>query len=85
MYNMKHLGVAEARAQFGEILDQAEQGKPVIIVRRGVRFKVVVDAEPRRQNAAPLFEHVDDAIAGAQWTWKPGATGLTFASSRKRK
>lgn len=85
MYSMKHLGVAEARAQFGEVLDLAEKGQPVVIVRRGVRFKVTVDADPRPKAAAPLFAHVDEAIAGGQWTWTMGARGLTFAESRKRK
>ena len=36
---MTYLKVAEARARFGEMLDEAEKGTPVVIERRGVRFQ----------------------------------------------
>jgi prevent-host-death family protein len=42
---MKHLKVAEARARFGEILDEAEKGAPVVIERRGVRFRLVAERQ----------------------------------------
>ena len=89
LYNvhaMKHLKVAEARARFGEILDEAEKGTPVVIERRGVRFRVV--AEPGRPSAAskpPVFEFVDSAVMAGQWTWKAGAKGVAFAPRRKRR
>ena len=83
---MKHLKVAEARAQFGELLDEAEKGRPVIIERRGVRFRVVVEsATASTANAPALFEHVDDAVASGQWTWTQGPGGLRFAARRKRR
>ena len=58
MYNVhtvKFLKVAEARARFGEILDQAEAGSPVLIERRGVRFRVVVDHSPKAAAPAGAF------------------------------
>ena len=85
MYSMKGLKVAEARARFGEILDEAEKGTPVVIERRGVRFRLI--AEPARRakaSASTLFEFVDDGVMAGQWTWKAGAKGLTFAARRKR-
>ena len=48
MGNMK---VAEARARFGEILDAAEKGLPVVIERRGVRFRLVADVAERATTA----------------------------------
>jgi len=82
---MKHWKVAEARARFGEILDEAEKGNPVVVERRGVRFRLTAEAaEPRRGAAKPLFEFVDRALADGQWTWKSGPRGLTF-SARKRR
>ena len=82
---MKHLKVSEARAQFGEILDNAEKGLPVIIERRGVRFAVVVDKPSAPATAAPLFAHVDPDVLSGQWTWKPKKAGLTLAPRRKRR
>ena len=37
-HSRKGYKVAEARARFGEVLDDAEKGIPVIIERRGVRL-----------------------------------------------
>jgi hypothetical protein len=82
---MKHWKVAEARARFGEILDEAEKGNPVVVERRGVRFRLTAEkAGPRSAATKPLFEFVDPALADGQWTWKLGRRGLAF-SVRKRR
>ena len=84
---MKHLKVAEARARFGEILDEAERGVPVFIERRGVRFKVSAEVAAPGENAAqpdPL-EYVDPAVMSGNWTWKLGPKGLAFVARRPRK
>jgi antitoxin (DNA-binding transcriptional repressor) of toxin-antitoxin stability system len=87
MYSMKgHLKVAEARARFGEILDEAEKGTPVVIERRGVQFRLI--AEPGRPSggAKPaLFDFVDPAVVRGQWSWTSGPRGLAFAPRRKRR
>ena len=88
MYNvhMKPLKVAEARAKFGEILDEAEGGTPVTIERRGVRFTLSAERRaPAKVSRAALFEHVDAQLLTGQWTWKPSARGLTFSARRKRR
>ena len=86
MYSMKHLKVAEARARFGEILDEAEKGTPVVIERRGVRFRVVAEPEPRRsQGEGKLFDAVDPAVLSGQWSWTAGPKGLRFAGRRKQR
>ena len=83
MGNMK---VAEARARFGEILDAAEKGLPVVIERRGVRFRVVAEAD--RPAAAPrgaAFHFVDPAVTSGQWTWRADAArGMQFAARKRR-
>jgi antitoxin (DNA-binding transcriptional repressor) of toxin-antitoxin stability system len=86
VHYMKHLKVAEARARFGEILDEAEKGATVIIERRDVRFRLV--AEPQQPSDTPkaaLFDFVDPAVMTGQWTWKVTSKGVTFASRRKRR
>ena len=89
MYNvhqMKHLKVAEARARFGEILDEAEKGATVIIERRDVRFRLVVESQqPSPASKAALFDFVDPAVMTGQWTWKVSSKGVTFAPRRKRR
>ena len=84
MYNvhtMKAMKVAEARARFGEVLDEAENGVPVFIERRGVRFRVVVDEAPKAARAS--FEFVDADVLNGQWGWEQGKSGLTFKAHRK--
>lgn len=89
MYNvhvMTHMKVAEARARFGEILDEAEKGGEVVIERQGVFFRLV--AEPERSagaSKAALFDFVDAAVMTGQWTWKAGTKGVAFAAGRKRR
>jgi antitoxin (DNA-binding transcriptional repressor) of toxin-antitoxin stability system len=85
VHTMKHWKVAEARARFGEILDEAERGNRVVVERRGVRFRLTAESpQPRRGSAKPLFEFVDPSLADGQWTWRSGSRGLTF-SARKRR
>lgn len=87
MYNVhivKNLKVAEARARFGEVLDQAEAGAPVLIERRGVRFRVVVDEAPKGPSRAG-FDFVDDAVMDGQWSWEPGKNGVTFKARKKAR
>lgn len=84
MGNMK---VAEARARFGEILDAAEKGLPVVIERRGVRFRLIAEVTGRaRTPAAAMFDFVDPGVISGQWTWRADAErGMQFAPRRKRR
>lgn len=83
---MKHLNVAEARARFGEVLDEAEKGEPVSIERRGVRFRVIAEPHsPSRGKKTPLFDFVDRDVMAGQWTWSLGARGLRFVARKKRR
>ena len=83
MGNMK---VAEARARFGEILDAAEKGLPVVIERRGVRFRIVAESDrPSAAAREASFEFVDPAVTSGQWTWRADAArGMQFAPRKRR-
>lgn len=87
VHTMKDLRVAEARARFGELLDEAEKGRPVSIERRGIRFRLIAESAgaSQRSKTTPLFEFVDASVADGQWSWKPGRKGLTFSARRKRR
>jgi antitoxin (DNA-binding transcriptional repressor) of toxin-antitoxin stability system len=84
---MSNMKVAEARARFGEVLDAAEKGHPVIIERRGVRFRVVAEGARRApEPVEAVFDFVDPAVSTGQWTWRANATkGLQFAPRRKQR
>jgi antitoxin (DNA-binding transcriptional repressor) of toxin-antitoxin stability system len=84
MYNvhvMKRYTAAQARARLSQALDDAEAGSPVVIERRGVRFRIVREPSPAaRPRRAPLVEILDPAVERGQWTWAPASRGLRFRS-----
>ena len=89
MYNvhMKRYPVAIVRERLAEALDAAHDGVPVVIVRRGVHYRLTRETQaptkrqPRRQ---PLFSDVDPAILAGDWSWKWSPEGMTFVAARKK-
>jgi prevent-host-death family protein len=82
---MKGFTVAEARARFGDLLDQAEQGDPVIIERRGVRFRLQAEAPAKRILSTRFFDWLDPAVEAGEWTWELASGGARFKARRSRK
>ena len=87
MYNghMKRYSVAEARARFSDLLDAAEQGKPAVIERRGVRFVIRPEESQRRGARQKMIEYLDPDVANGQWTWEWSAEGVEFRGGRAPK
>ena len=87
MYNghMKRYSVAEARARFSDLLDAAEQGKPAVIERRGVRFVIRPEESQRRGARQKMIEYLDPDVANGQWTWEWIAEGVEFRGGRAPK
>lgn len=90
VYNVQTMAkpfrVAEARARFGEMLDQAQKGAEVVIERHGVRFRLVAESAPTSPRVDPqLFDYVDEDVASGNWTWEPDAAGVRFAARRTRR
>lgn len=87
MYNvhMKALRVSEARARFGELLDEALGGRTVVIERHGVRFRLQAErpGDPSRKTAGAI-EYVHPDVERGNWTWAGGGRGLRFRSRRVR-
>jgi antitoxin (DNA-binding transcriptional repressor) of toxin-antitoxin stability system len=75
---MKRYSVAEARARFSDLLDAAEQGKPAVIERRGVRFVLRPEGSQRPAGRRKMIEYLDPDVADGQWTWEWTAQGLDF-------
>jgi hypothetical protein len=82
---MKGFRVAEARAIFGELLDRAENGDPVFIERRGVRFSLRAEPPAPVKTPEPPFTHVDDAVAKGEWEWRWAKNGVAFRPRRARR
>ena len=79
--------MAEARARFGELLDEADQGETVIIERRGVQYTLkahTATAKPMT-GGKRLFEWIDPDVLNGQWTWTPTKNGLRFTPRKPRK
>jgi antitoxin (DNA-binding transcriptional repressor) of toxin-antitoxin stability system len=82
---MKGFKVAEARARFGDLLDQAEHGEPVFIERKGVRFllSVVPPTPSPAAGRTAFFTAVDPDVMSGEWTWTFGPKGLAFRPRRR--
>jgi len=88
MYNVhvKRYTVAQARQRLAEAIDSAENGEPVIIERRGVRFRLEA-VRPRRRSArrVPLLDILDPAVSSGNWTWSLNAGRLRFKRRARRR
>ncbi|MGH9242006.1 MAG: type II toxin-antitoxin system Phd/YefM family antitoxin [Vicinamibacterales bacterium] len=90
MYNVhemkKRYTVAQARERLASALDEAERGVPVIIERRGVRYRLslVSEAKPRRGKRIARIEVVDPSIDAGEWSWNWSGRALTFRPRRQR-
>lgn len=86
MYIVKRYTVAGFRRRLAQVLDETERGMPVVIERRGVRYRLSVEsARPRRRTKRPsTIEILDPAVARGQWDWNWTAAGLKFHGRRRR-
>jgi len=80
--HMARYSASEARRQFFELLDAAERGEEVILDRKGIRFRLVVEpnqvVEPP---TSPLIIDDPDVLSG-EWTWVSDGRGqLQFQST----
>jgi antitoxin (DNA-binding transcriptional repressor) of toxin-antitoxin stability system len=86
MYNvhMKKYSVAMVRERLSEALDSAEQGKPVLIERRGVTYELTVrKPATRRKRTAPQIELADSSLmTSGEWTWDWKDGALKFRARR---
>lgn len=80
---MKGYKVAEARAQFGALLDEAESGETVYIERHGIRFALwAEDSSAMRPKKGSTITWAHPAVEAGQWTWEDGPNGLEFVDTR---
>jgi antitoxin (DNA-binding transcriptional repressor) of toxin-antitoxin stability system len=87
MYGMKRYPVAVLRARLAEALDAAYAGVPVVIERKGVRYRLTRESAARKAKAvrSPLFEILDPAVMAGNWTWDWSPDGMTFVPGKSKK
>jgi hypothetical protein len=82
---MKRYTVAQVRERLATALDEAAQGIPVFIERRGVKYRLTVENRPvDRRSGKSRIETLDRAVADGDWEWRPTTRGLAFKSRRRR-
>jgi hypothetical protein len=81
---MKRYTVSVVRERLAEALDEADRGVPVIIERKGVRYRLALEksASPRKARRSHL-EILDPAVSSGQWSWDWTPKGLTFRGKRR--
>jgi antitoxin (DNA-binding transcriptional repressor) of toxin-antitoxin stability system len=86
MYNVhvKRYTVAQVRQRLAEAFDSAERGEPVVIERRGVRFRIEA-VRPRRRSSSPraLIDFLDPTVEAGCWSWTWGSGALRFSGRRR--
>lgn len=88
MYVMKRYPVAVLRERLAEALDAAYHGVPVVIERKGVRYRLTREASSKKAKSVrtPLFEIVDPAVMAGDWTWDWSPDGgMTFVPGKRKK
>jgi hypothetical protein len=81
---MKRYTVSLVRERLSEALNEADKGVPVIIERKGVRYRLAVEKPaPARKTRKPHIEILDPAVADGQWTWNWTPGGLKFRGKRR--
>jgi hypothetical protein len=84
MYLMRRYTVAVLRERLAEALNEVDRGVPVLIERRGVRYRLTRETKkapgPRRK---PVITQVDSDVAAGQWTWDWTPAGIQFAGDRR--
>ena len=85
---MKTYTVGMVRERLAEALDEAQQGHPVFIERRGVVYRISVEPPARPSRARKrAIEILDPAIEQGEWAWdwSPRRTGLTLRPARRAR
>jgi antitoxin (DNA-binding transcriptional repressor) of toxin-antitoxin stability system len=79
--------VSQVRERLSDALDEADRGLPVIIERRGTRYRLSLapkNARPSRAKRSPRIEIIDPAIETGNWSWAWAPGGISFKPRRTR-
>jgi len=83
----KRYSVTQVRERLSDALDEADQGIPVTIERRGIRYVLALAPASRPRMTTrrkPRIEILDPAVERGDWTWASTSKGLAFRGRRTR-
>jgi hypothetical protein len=82
---MKKYSVALVRERLADALNEVDRGVPVVIERRGVRYRLTREAQPIvKTTRKPVIEQADADVLAGDWSWEWSAGGLQFAPRARR-
>jgi hypothetical protein len=74
---MHRYTASEFRQNLSRALNEVEKGEPVVVERKGRRFRLAVEEEPRRyMKPKPFFELSDLSLLETGWTWELRSGGM---------
>lgn len=81
--HMPRYPVSVARERLADLLDDAEAGKPVVIERRGVHYRLTATRPAARAlTRRKLIASADAAVESGDWSWTWRGGSLAFARRR---
>jgi prevent-host-death family protein len=82
---MKRYTASQLRQNLSRALNEVEHGEPVVVERRGRRFRIVADRDPPPKRAVkPFFRVTDPALLESGWTWTWTKKGLSLKTVERR-
>jgi antitoxin (DNA-binding transcriptional repressor) of toxin-antitoxin stability system len=86
MYNAKRYTASQLRQHLAGALDEVERGEPVVVERRGRRFRIIPDVpSPAPRTVAPFFQLTDRTLLDEGWTWRWTGPGRPLRLTRRRR
>ncbi|MEE2775715.1 MAG: type II toxin-antitoxin system prevent-host-death family antitoxin [Acidobacteriota bacterium] len=87
MYTVRMVRVTatEARRRLFKLMDAVERGEEVTLERRGVRFRLALEAHgPSPEIPSSPLRILDPDLLDGEWTWQTGEDGELVFRSRRR-
>jgi hypothetical protein len=75
---------SEARRELFRLLDSVEKGEEVILERKGIRFRLLLDRVSKdEEKPVKRLEVVDREVLSGQWTWAADRDGQLHFQARE--
>lgn len=82
---MKRFTASDARRELFRILDSVEKGEVIVLERKGVRFRLILDRDESRPEEGTRKRLMirDPAVLSGEWTWTADDDGQLQFHSRE--
>ena len=77
--------MALVRERLADALNEVDRGVPVVIERRGIRYRLTRETQPiAKTTRKPVIEQADAEVLAGDWSWDWSDGGLHFAPKARR-